>query len=331
MTGDVWVDAVLGGPAGTAVVSPGGTGATVAAGSLVTGVTTTAAGELRVADPASLPLEPPAELFYRHRPNLWTSARETFRRREVIFTLAERDIRAGYKQAVLGVGWAVISPVLSLVMFTLLLSHVKSFQTPGVPYAVKTYIGLWAYGLFGGAIGGASSALISNKAMMAKTHFPRECFSLAQVLESAFTSAVALVPMVIVFGVYRYPPRLESLWFPVFLIVEIPFMMGAVLIVSSVVVQARDLLQVMPMLTQFFMLATPVIWPMSRFIHGSMRPVYAVLNPMGPVIDGIQRSMLLGHGPDWGLLGLALAGSFAYLLGGFALFKRLEVNFADLA
>lgn len=326
----MWVDAVLTGPAGTAVVSPTAPEATAAAGAPAYAVAESG-GALRVADPASLPLEPPAELFYRHRPHLWESAKETWRRREVIFTLAERDIRASYKQAVLGVGWAVISPVLSLVMFTLLLGHVKSFQTPGVPYAVKTYIGLWAYGLFGGAIGGASGALISNKAMMAKTHFPRECFSLAQVVESAFTSLVALVPMAIVLGIYRYPPRLAALWFPVFLIVQIPFMMGAVLIVSSVVVQARDLLQVMPMLTQFFMLATPVIWPMQRFIHGSLRLVYAVLNPIGPVIDGIQRSMLLGHSPDWGLLGLGFLGSCGYLFGGYRLFKRLEVNFADLA
>lgn len=287
-------------------------------------------GALEIIDTSAVPAEPPADLFYQHRPKVLSSAVQTWRRKDVIFTLAERDIRASYKQQVLGFGWALITPVLTLIIFVVLLDHVKSFQTKHVPYALATYSGLWAWGLFGGAIGGGANSLIQNKIMMAKTHFPRECFPLSQILESAFTSTFAAVPLFVLFGIYGFPPKLGTLWLPLYIAIEIPFMVGAVLLVSSILVQARDLVQVMPILIQFGMLATPVIWPMSSKIHGVVKPIYSFLNPLGPVVDGIRNSMLLNHTPDWGLLAIAMCGSLMYLAIGYVVFKKLEVNFADL-
>src|SRR5579862_1982578 len=99
---------------------------------------------LEITDLATVPDEPPTDLFYVHRPALWSSAVAAWRRRDVMFTLAERDIRATYKQAVLGVGWVVIMPLLSLVIFTILFHHNKSFQLGHEPYAVVTFTGMWA-------------------------------------------------------------------------------------------------------------------------------------------------------------------------------------------
>lgn len=299
---------------------------------------------LEITDLSSIPSEPPPELFYTHKPTLLASARLAWRRKDVIYTLAERDIRATYKQAVLGLGWAVLTPLLSLLIFTILFHHVSSLQlkTPGgkvIPYALATYTGMWVWGLFGGAIGGGAGSLIANKVLMAKTHFPRECFPLSQVLESAFSTVLALGPMVLLLAVYTFMPKPETLWLPVYLVVEIPFMLGVVLIVSSIIVQARDLQQVLPILTQFGMFASPVIWQFSKLQHihipgipgiHNFQPIYSFLNPMGPVIGGIKGSMLLGQGPPWGLLGIAMCSSLLYLWAGYATFKRLEVNFADL-
>jgi ABC-type polysaccharide/polyol phosphate export permease len=291
-------------------------------------------GTLEIIDVSKVPAEPEGELFYNHRPAYLHSAAEAWRRKDVMFTLAERDIRAAYKQAVLGLGWTVLNPVITLVIFTLLFKHYGSFQIKGadgkaIPYVLTLYTGLWAWGFFAGAVNGGASSLIQNKAMMAKTHFPRECFPLSQVLESAFTSMLALIPLIAIFCLNTFVPRLATLWVPLFLVVEIPMIIGAVLLVSSVMVQARDLGQVLPIFMQFAMFATPVIWPMSSHIHGGLQ--YSLIIPMGPVIDGMRNSMLLGHAPDWSLIGVGMCGSLIYLVTGYVVFKRLEVNFADLA
>jgi ABC-type polysaccharide/polyol phosphate export permease len=299
---------------------------------------------LEITDLSTVPTEPPDDLFYQHRPSLLGSALAAWRRKDVMYTLAERDIRASYKQAVLGLGWAVIMPLFSLIIFTVIFHNVKSMQLHGpggtvVPYALVTFVGMWAWGLFSGALGGGASALLANKVLMAKTHFPRECFPMSQVLESAFTSLVALAPMTALFAVYHYTPSIATLWFPVYLLVEIPFIIGVTLFASGVIVQARDLQQVLPVMTQFGMFATPVIWQFDKLKHihvpgipgvHNFQPIYSFINPLGPVVGGIKGSILLGQAPPWGLLGIASVSSILYMWIGYSVFKRLEVNFADL-
>ncbi len=287
-------------------------------------------GELVVTDVTAIPLEPPDELLYSHRPQLGRSALSLLRRADVIYTLAERDIRAQYKQAVLGVGWALLNPVATLVIFTLVFSGVKKLNVVGEPYVLFSYVGILSWGFFQASVAGASNSLLTNKLMMAKTHFPRECFPLAQVLQSAFTTMLGCVPLLVLFGIEGFTPKLATLWVPLYAAVEIPFAVGAALIVSSVIIQMRDLSQVVPTILPLGLMASPVVWPFSK-IPAGLRPVYSIFNPVGPVIDGIRRSMLLGHSPDWTLIGIAMCGSLLYLLGGYALFKRLEVSFADLA
>ena len=296
-------------------------------------------GGLKVFDVSLVPADPPDEHLYRHKPDMLHSARELLRRWDVMFTLAERDIRAQYKQAVLGVAWALLVPLVSLAILTVLVSHVKGFSGGGhVPFILWTYVGLLAWGFFGGAIGGGTNSLVSNKALMAKSHFPRECFPMSQVLESAFSSLIAVVPLLILFALQGFAPRLTSVWAPLYLAVEIPFTLGLVFLVSSVIVTMRDLQQIVPILMPFLMLIT-VLKPLSieyhhtlhpSFITGWFRPVYCVLNPMAPVLSNFRASILLGFGPQWDLLGLALVGSVLYLVVGYVVFKRLEVNFADL-
>jgi len=300
-------------------------------------------GALKVFDVSLVPDEPPAGSMYQHKPDLLRSARELFRRGEVIFTLAERDIRAQYKQAVLGIAWALLTPLVSLALLFILAKNVKGFSIGGqVPTLITMYVGLITWGLFGGAIGGGSNSLVANKALMAKSHFPRECFPLSQILGSAFTSLMATAPLAILFGVYGFAPKVTSFWAPLYVAIEIPFMIGLVLLVSSVVVQMRDLQQIIPIMMPLLMLITVLkplnqemhrhLLPNGTFVlaHGWLRDVYCVLNPMAPIIDNVRASVLLGFGPQWDTLALALVGSVFYLVLGFVVFKRLEVNFADL-
>lgn len=296
-------------------------------------------GELKVFDVSLVPDEPPEGTMYRHKPDMWGSARELLRRGEVIYTLAERDIRAQYKQAVLGIAWALLIPLVNLLMLTVLVGHVKGFSVGGgVPVILSMYVGLLAWGLAGGAIGGGANSLVSNKALMAKSHFPRECFPLSQVLESAFSSLLALVPMIILFFVTGYGPRLASIWTPLYIAIEIPFAVGLVFFVSAVVVQMRDLQQIIPIFMPLIMLVT-VLKPLyvyqngtlqPAFVHGWLRTFYCIINPMAPVVANTRDSVLLGFGPQWSILAPAVFGSFGILVIGYVVFKKLEVNFADL-
>ncbi len=303
-----------------------------------------AADGLVVFDASDIPDEPPRELFYKHRPHLLRSAGEAWRHRDVMYTLAERDIRVTYKQALLGLGWAVLNPVLMLLIFTLLLGHETSFQTRAlngkvIPYALATYAGLWGWTLFSQSMTGGASALVTNKVMMAKTHFPRECFSISQILEGAFTTVLCTAPLVMLLLVYHYTPKITTLWVPLYFLIEVPFVVGVVLFTSSAMVQARDLLQVIPIISQFGMLATPVVWPFTKMRHvhipgipghHNLQLLYSILNPLAPLIDNIRGSMLVGVGPHWEYLGIAAGSSIVYMVLGYALFKKLEVNFADL-
>jgi ABC-2 type transport system permease protein/lipopolysaccharide transport system permease protein len=301
-------------------------------------------GALKVFDVSLVPDEPSEQSLYQHKPHMWRSALELFHRGEVIFTLAERDIRAQYKQAVLGVAWALLTPLVSLALLFLLAKNVKGFSIGGgVPLLLTMYVGLITFGLFGGTIGGGSNSLVANKSLMAKSHFPRECFPLSQVLGSAFTSLMATVPLAVIFLATGFAPKLTSFWAPLYVAIEIPFMVGVVLFVSSVIVQMRDLQQIIPIFMPLLMLIT-VLKPLSQeahhklvanptwvLAHGWYRDAYSLINPMAPIVDNVRASVLLGFGPQWGLLGLALGGSLIYLVGGYVVFKKLEVNFADLA
>lgn len=299
-----------------------------------------AAGELIITDISAIPDEPPPELLYRHKPRLIDAAMNLKGRWEVIFTLAERDLRAAYKQAVLGIGWAVINPVLTLLLFDLVFRRAFGSGNGKVPYLVFAYVGILAWGFFAGAVGSGTGALLQNKAMMAKTHFPRECFPLSQVVESGFTSTIAtmLLPLVIL-PIAGYVPHLATLWFPVYLAIEIPYTIGIILLVSSIVVQMRDLNQLTSIGLQLGMFASPVIWAMSKqpgkkqsfWIPVHWQPLYVFLNPIGETIDGLRRSMFQGLAPDWGLVAVAMLGAILWMVGGFAVFKKLEVNFADMA
>ena len=291
-------------------------------------------GRLVVTDPASLPAEPPAQLLYRHRSNLLPSLKELWARREMIFTLAERDIRASYKQATLGVAWALINPVAYLIIFTVVFTHlthaVRTSETGGLPYAVYAYPGILAWNYLANSLSAGGNSMLTNVALLQKTYFPRACFPLSQMVEAAVYTLIGLLPLAIVLAIYGVAPKAETVLVPLLALVELAFSAGVVLALSALVVYVRDLVQVIGLLTQMGMLATPVIWPFSR-VPAHWQLLYGFFNPLGPVIDDIRRTMLLGQAPHWSPLAAAAIGALCYLMGGYAIFKRLEVGFADIS
>ena len=317
--------------------------------------------ELVETNASTIPAEPPADLVYQHKVKLREALGNLWAAREIIYTLAERDFRAQYKQATLGILWAVISPLATLVLFVLVFSRVKTFGgSQGLPYALYAFVGILCWNFFSTSFGNGGQSLLNNKALLAKTQFPRECFPLETMCVQALNTLLSWIPLAMLFVIFGRAPRLTTLWVPMFMLIEVVFAAGVGLAISSTVIQMRDLVQVLPLVTTLGLFATPVIWPYSEIptnfhiaggtyvykmvVNGhhiaahwvggftiNLQMVYGFFNPLGPVIYGARETMLLGHSPNWNLTGIAALGAAVYLAVGYRIFKRLEEHFADIA
>jgi ABC-type polysaccharide/polyol phosphate export permease len=278
----------------------------------------------------SEPVEPPPRLRYRRRLGPRQAMNELWQSRGLIRTLVERDLRVRYKRTLLGFGWAIMSPVVFMLVFTLFFQRAGHFATGGVPYALFSYIALVPWTFFATTVSTGSSSLISNLSLLNKVYCPREVFPISSALTAAFDAVISAAVLVVLFAVYSYPPAVATLWVPLLVAVEVAFALGVALFSASTLLYLRDLRYVVPMAVQIGMFASPVAYGID-VIPSGFRPYYAVLDPLAPVIDGFRRTVLHNLAPDWGLLGLAALASAAWLVGGYALFKRLETGFADIA
>ena len=319
--------------------------------------------QMIVTDLSSITAEPPEDIEYNHNVPIMVSIRNLWAHREIMFTLAERDFRVQYKQAALGVAWAVLSPVATLVIFVVVFSHLKSqFPTQGIPYPLYSFVGIMCWSFFSGTLGNGGTSLLTNKALLAKTQFPRECFPLETMLLQALNTVISFIPLTLLFVIFGRAPKIAIVWVPLFMLIEIVFAAGVTLALSSLIIQMRDLMQVMPIIISLGIFLTPVIWPFSKIpdnfhltggtlvgqhlnalgtklvgghwvggITINLQAVYGFFNPLGPVISSVRTTMLLGHNPSWWPLTTATIGACCYVMFGYRIFKRLEVNFADVA
>lgn len=279
---------------------------------------------------STTPTEPPDGTRYR-RTLKWSDAlRELWGSRELVRTLLERDLRVRYKQTVLGFGWSLAGPVVFMLVFTIFFNRAGHFATGGVPYPLFSYTALVPWSFLSEAIATGSGSLLANTSLMNKVYCPREVFPLATIAAAAFDALISAVILVVLFIIYQYPPTLSMLWVPLLVLIEIVFCLGVILVCSSVLVYLRDVRYVVPLAIQVGMFISPVVYGLS-VIPARLRPFYAVANPVGPILDDFRRTLLHGQGPQWSLLGLAAAASVAWLAGGYRLFKRLEIGFADIA
>lgn len=277
-----------------------------------------------------VPDEPPAELRYRRPLELGRSLLVLWRSRELLATLTEREIRARYKSASLGVAWAVINPLLLMLVFTVFVGRVVDVDTGGVPYALFTYVALIPWTFFSQAIGFGGPLLVAERDLIARVAFPRETLSLSSVGVAGFNAAMSLPALGLVFLITGTGPCLTSVWVPVLMVIQVAWTAGLVLGLSSTLVYWQDLRQMIPPLLQIGLFATPVAYGIAAVPPALLRP-YTVLNPMVGVIDGYRRTVLFGEAPQTDLLVLSALGAAIALVAGYVLFKRLEGGFADVA
>jgi ABC-2 type transport system permease protein/lipopolysaccharide transport system permease protein len=257
-------------------------------------------------------------------------ARELWDRRELVVVLAERELRARYKQTRVGFAWALLTPFLMMVVFTLFFKRVADVNTNGIPYPLFSYVGLLSWTFFSGALGKGGVSIVQNLTLLNKVYCPREVFPISSVATAGVDSAIAVSILGVLFVIYQFMPHLESLWVPVLMAVQLAFTLGLTLILSALIVYVRDLRQLLPMGLQLGLFATPVGYDL-EVIPKSWWPWYSALNPLAPVIDGYRQTVLLGEPPRVDLVAIAAVSSAVILGGGYVAFKKMETGFADVA
>lgn len=276
------------------------------------------------------PTGPPPELRFRRRLVVGRSLRDVARSWELIRVLAERDLRARYKQAMLGIAWAVLTPLLLTLVFTVFFSRVAKVNTGGVPYPLFTYLGLLPWTFFSGSLSQGGLCLLNNVSLLNKVYCPREVFPIASVVVASVDMAVALPTLGVLLAIEAYAPKWTSVWVPVLLLVQVAFTLAVTMVTSVIVVYLRDVRHILPIVLQLGLFATPVAYGI-QVVPRSLWWLYSALNPLAPVIDGYRRTVLLGQAPRLSLLAIGAASSAVWLFGGYLLFKRLETGIADVA
>lgn len=278
------------------------------------------------------PENPPRETMFRRRLSTRAALAEIWRYREIVVTLAERDLRARYKQAVLGFAWALVVPVTLMLVFTFFFTRFAHIDSHGAPYALYSYLGLIPWTFFYGCVNNGGMSIVTNLPLVNKVYCPREIFSLAAMVVAAVDTAASVLVLVVLFPVTGYAPHIQLFYTPILLLVELVFTVAVTLFVSIMLVYLRDLRHALPLMLQLGLFATPVAYGLDAIAKSKpFLLTYAALNPLAPVIEGFRRTILFGEAPDWLPLAVGAGTSVVYLVLAYRLFKRLETGVADIA
>jgi ABC-2 type transport system permease protein/lipopolysaccharide transport system permease protein len=256
-------------------------------------------------------------------PDLWSA-------RSIAFSLAWRDLRASYSQEILGFAWALIGPIMLMVVLTFLRDVSNtSINTRGVAYPLFLYIGLLPWTFFTGSVSAGASSLVNNP-LLNKVYAPREVFVLAQIIESVVNTGAAAVALIALFAIYDTAPSATSYWAVPLLLVMMVFTVGFCLFVGGLTVYLRDLRHALPQAIQLGFFVTPIFWSLDG-LSTTWQAIVCAINPIAAVIDGLRRAVLWNEAPNLWLTGIAAGVSVIWLAGSFLLFKRLETGFADVS
>jgi lipopolysaccharide transport system permease protein len=278
-------------------------------------------GELAKSEPATIYIRPTKGLAALNLRDLWVY-------RELVFFMIWRTLKVRYKQTLLGAAWAVIQPLMTMIVFNFIFGNVAKVPTDNIPYPIFSYTALLPWGLFTTALNQASRSLTANQNMVTKIYFPRLVLPISSVLAGLVDFAIAFVILVGLMFYYAVTPAWNLLWtLPFFLLLSIVTALGVALWLSAINVQYRDVNYALPFLTQFWLFVTPVAYSAS-VISERWQLVYS-LNPMAGVVNGFRWALLgAGTGPDLALW-VSIAISLVILISGLFYFRNMERTFAD--
>ena len=248
--------------------------------------------------------------------------------RELLYFFVWRDIKVRYKQTVIGAAWAVLQPVLTMIVFSLFFGKLAKIPSGGLPYPIFYYSALLPWMYFSTAMQNATNIVVDNQRVITKIYFPRVVLPIASVLPGLLDFVISFAVFLIMMAYYRIVPTAAVIWLPAFLLLAVLTALGVGLWLSALNALYRDIRYVVPFVVQFWMFASPVAYP-SSLVPAKWRWLYG-LNPMVGVIEGF-RWALTGHGEPPGIL--LAASTVAVLLlvfSGLVYYHAVEGTMADV-
>ncbi|HEY5982668.1 MAG TPA: ABC transporter permease [Anaerolineales bacterium] len=253
--------------------------------------------------------------------------RDLWRYRELVYFLTWRDVKVRYKQTVLGAAWAILQPVLSMLIFSIIFGKLAGLPSEGVPYPIFTYTALLPWQMFAFALANSSNSLVGSQNLVTKVYFPRLAIPIAAVLPALVDFAISFVVLAAMMVFYKIPLTPRALTLPLFLGLALATALAVGIWLSALNVEYRDVRFVVPFLTLFWQYATPIAYS-TTLIPERWRLLYG-LNPMAGVVEGF-RWALLGTGSFGGPLWVSVAIVAILFVSGLAYFVRMEASFADV-
>jgi len=254
--------------------------------------------------------------------------RELWSFRELCYFFAWRDVKVRYKQTLLGAAWAVIPPLLMMVVFTLVLKQVAHLSSYGKPYALFSYAALVPWTLFTSALAGVSNSMVANAQLVAKIYFPRLLLPLAAALTPLVDFVIALALLAALMLAYSTAPSAAVLLLPLLVVLTVLAALALGLWFAALNVRYRDFQYTVPFMIQLGLFVTPVAYTTSSLPRAAQ--AILALNPMTGVIEGFRWALLGTPAPSGATLVISCAATILLLGSGLAYFRRAERTFADI-
>lgn len=254
--------------------------------------------------------------------------REFWNYRELLYFLIWRDVKVRYKQTALGACWAIIQPLLTMVVFSIFFGRLGKIPSDGVPYPLFSFAALVPWTFFANGLNQSASSLVSSSDLIKKVYFPRLTIPIATVLSGTVDFALSLAVLLVMIFFYGLMPTGQIIWLPFFLLLALITSMGVGLWLSALNVEYRDVRYVVPFLTQFWLFATPIAYP-SSLLSEPWRTIYG-LNPMTGVVEGFRWALLGTNTAPRPIIAVSSLAAIAILVSGAFYFRRMEKSFADI-
>lgn len=251
-----------------------------------------------------------------------------WRYRELLYFLTWRDIKVRYKQTALGAAWAILQPVMTMLIFSIIFGALAKLPSDGVPYPIFTYTALLPWQLFAFALTQSSASLVIDQNLITKIYFPRLIIPISSVLAGFADFGIACAVLVGMMLAYQIPLTIRLLSLPFLALMALVTALAIGLWLSALNVKYRDVRYALPFLTQLWMYATPIAYS-SSLIPERWRWLYC-LNPLTGIVEGFRWALLGKASPVGWLIFVSMAVVVVFLVGGLVYFKRLEDSFADV-
>lgn len=253
---------------------------------------------------------------------------EIWRYRELIYFLTWRDIKVRYKQAALGIGWALLQPLLNTLISTVIFGVLLDVPSDGLPYPVFVLAALMPWHLFSTSLQKSSISLVGNANLLTKIYFPRLIIPLASVLAVLVDFAISFLVLIVMMFVYRIYPTVNIFWTIPLILLAVLAALAVGLWLSALNVQYRDVQHMVPFIVQIWMYASPIVYPIETIPAGIWRTIYG-FNPMVGVIQGFRWALFNGAAPDMTML-VSIITVIVLFISGLFYFRKMEKTFADI-